>query len=403
MNEQDIEVLYRSMQQKLRDVPTQLHRYLYEQIDWRDRLIGIKGPRGVGKSTLILQHIKQSFKDRSQVMYITLDDLWFASHDLPETVDYLYSHGIRWLFIDEIHYFKRWQTLLKNLYDTYRQLHIVFTGSSMLQIKQGEGDLSRRPVIYSMKGLSFREFLEFENVYTMQPLAWTDLLEQHESIAEKITENVQVLPLFEKYLKYGYYPFYKEVYRGYWERVRSTANMVLEVDYPKVNDVSQETILKMKKMLMVLASRIPQTPKMAELYRELDTDRNQGLKMLYALEDGGLLALLSQKVKDLKHLGSPDKIYLDNPTLMYALTPRPDIGTIRETFFYNQMRVGHTLTYPYDNKGDFLVDNRFFVEVGGKNKSFEQIKDIADGYLAVDDTEIGHGHRIPLWMYGLLY
>ena len=401
MKEQELEPLYRQQEQKLKDTPTTLHRYLFHQIDWRDRLIGIKGPRGAGKSTLILQHIKEDFENRDELMYLSLDDLWFSNHDILDTVDFLYTHGVRYLFLDEVHRNKNWQTILKNIYDTYRQLHIVFTGSSMLQIKEGEADLSRRPIVYELKGLSFREFLTFEDKIKMDAITLEDLFKQHVKISEDICSRMSILPLFEKYLRYGYYPFYKEVYSGYWERVKNIANMVIEVDYPKMNEISQDTIAKMKKMLMVIASRVPQTPKMNELYQQLDTDRNQGLKMLYALENGGLLGLLSQKVRDLKHLSSPDKIYLDNTTLMYALSTSVDIGTARETFFYNQLRKDHEVIYP--KKGDFLIDNKYYIEVGGKGKTFDQIPEIEDGYLAVDDTEIGRKHRVPLWMYGLLY
>ncbi len=401
MTEQELEPLYRQMEQKVKDTPTSLHRYLYSQIDWRDRLIGIKGPRGTGKSTILLQHIKEDFEDRDALIYLSLDDLWFANHDIMETVDYLYTHGVRYLFLDEVHQNKDWQTILKNLYDTYKQLYIVFTGSSMLQIKEGEADLSRRPVIYELKGLSFREFLAFENELVFDAISLKDLLIHHVRIAEEICSKITILPIFEKYLKQGYYPFYQEVYSGYEERVKNIANMVIDVDYSKVEKVSQDTIYKMKKMLMVIAASVPQTPNMSQLYQQLNTDRNQGLKMLHALQDGGLLALLSKKMNKLKNLSSPDKIYLDNPTLMYALSTVADIGTVRETFFFNQLRKDHEVLYPA--KGDFLVDGNYLFEVGGKGKSFDQIADEANGYLAVDNTEIGRKHRIPLWMYGLLY
>ena len=401
MKEQELEQLYRQQEQKINDTPTTLHRYLFYQIDWRDRLIGIKGIRGAGKSTLLMQHIKEDFDNRDEVMYLSLDDLWFSNHDIMDTVEYLYTHGVRYLFLDEIHCSKNWQTLLKTIYDTYRQLHVVFTGSSMLQIKEGETDLSRRVIVYELKGLSFREFLSFEGAIQMDSIGFEELLRQHVKLSESICSQISILPLFEKYLKYGYYPFYKEVYSGYWERVKNIANMVIDVDYLKIKDVSQDTITKMKRMLMVVASNVPQTPKMSELYQQLDTDRNQGLKMLYALENGRLLGLLSQKVKDLKHLSSPVKIYLDNTTLMYALSTSIDIGTMRETFFYNQIKKDHEVTYP--STGNFLIDNKYYIEVGGKGKTFDQIKNIEDGYLAVDDTEIGRKHRIPLWMYGLLY
>lgn len=401
ITELELEPLYRQQTQKLKETTATTHRYLFHQIDWRDRLIGIKGARGTGKSTLMLQHIKEHFPNRDELIYMSLDDLWFANHDVIETIDYLYTYGVRYLFLDEIHHHKNWQLLIKNLYDTYKQLHIVFTGSSMLELKEGEGDLSRRAIMYELKGLSFREYLEFENLVELPPLTLDYLLEHHVRVAEEICSKIAVLPAFDKYLKYGYYPFYNEVYSGYWERVKATTNVVIDVDYPKIYPSQQETLSKMKKILMVLASRVPQVPNMNQLYNELETDRNQGLKMIYALQDGGLLALLTSKVKSLKNLSTPDKIYLNNATLMFALSSSPDIGTIRETFFFNQLSKDHEVSYP--KQGDFLINNQYCFEVGGKNKTFDQIKDLPDSYLALDNLEIGRKNRIPLWMFGLLY
>lgn len=402
MNEQDYNQFYRRMERQLMDVPVKFHRYLFHKIDWRDRLIGIKGARGVGKSTLMLQHIKEEIKNREEAFYLSLDDIWVFNNDMMDTVEYLYTHGVRYLFLDEVHRYPHWQTLLKNIYDTYRQLHVVFSGSSMLELNKGEADLSRRARIYELRGMSFREYLGLEGILNIKPAGFDDLLGSHATIAEDICSKVTILPAFEKYLKFGFYPFYDEVYDSYLDRVRKTAEMVIDVDYPNIVDVSRDTLSKMKKMLVVIASRVPQTPNMSELFRELGTDRNQGLKMLYALEEGGLISLLSSKVRDLKHLSSPDKIYLSNTTLMYAMTPEPNKGTVRETFFMSQLMNGHEVLYP-KRHGDFLIDGRFLFEVGGKDKTFDQIKDIPDSYLAVDGTEIGHGNRIPLWMFGLLW
>ena len=378
-------------------------RYLYKEIDWNDTLIGIKGPKGCGKSTLLLQHIKETFKGKEleKVLYVSLDNLWFSSHDIIDVVDYHYTHGGTHLFIDEIHYYKHWQTLLKNISDDFPGLHVVYTGSSMLQLESSEGDLSRRLTMYEMRGLSLREFLAYDGVLQISSVTLDELLENHVGIAMEVCAKTKVLQHFKKYLQIGYYPFYKTVHHGYYQRLQSVANQVIEVDYPNVEDITMPTIRKTKKLLMILAERVPQLPKMNELYKELETDRNQGLKMLYALQRAGLLQLLSDDAKRLDNLSRPDKIYISNPTMMYALTPKVDIGTLRETFFINQLSQGHDLRYP--KAGDFLVDKRFLFEVGGKGKKFDQIKDIPDSFLAVDDTEVGYGNRIPLWMFGLLY
>ena len=378
-------------------------RYLYPVIDWNDTLIGIKGPKGCGKSTLLLQHIKETFKgkDLEKALYVSLDNLWFSTHDIIDVVDYHYTHGGTHLFIDEIHYYKHWQTLLKNISDDFPGLHVAYTGSSMLQMESSEGDLSRRLTMYEMRGLSFREFLEYEGIMQLPIITLEQLLADHVSIAMDVCSKIKVLEHFKKYLEVGYYPFYKSVHHGYYQRLQNVANQVIEVDYPIVDDITMSTIRKTKKLLMLLAERVPQLPKMNELYKELETDRNQGLKMLYALQRGGLLLLLSDNTKSPDNLSRPDKIYINNPTMMFALSPQIDTGTLRETFFFNQLSQGHEVRYP--KAGDFLVDRKYLFEVGGKGKTFDQIKDIPNSYLAVDNTETGHRNRIPLWMFGLLY
>lgn len=401
--EEQINYLVKIFQRKLSATPMSFFRYLYPMIDWNDTLIGIKGPKGCGKSTLLLQHIKETFKgkDIEKALYVSLDNLWFSTHDVIDVVDYHYTHGGTHLFIDEIHYYKHWQTLLKNISDDYPGLHVAYTGSSMLQMESSEGDLSRRLAMYEMRGLSFREFLEYEGVLQLPTFTLEQLLAEHVSIAMDICGKTKILEHFKKYLEVGYYPFYKSVHHGYYQRLQSVANQVIEVDYPIVDDITMSTIRKTKKLLMLLAERVPQLPKMNELYKELETDRNQGLKMLYALQRGGLLLLLSDNAKSPDNLSRPDKIYINNSTMMYALSPRVDTGTLRETFFMNQLSQGHEVRYP--KAGDFLVDRKYLFEVGGKGKTFDQIKDIPDSYLAVDNTETGHRNRIPLWMFGLLY
>ena len=401
--EEQISYLIKIFQRKLAATPMSFFRYLYPVIDWDDTLIGIKGPKGCGKSTLLLQHIKETFKgkDLEKALYVSLDNLWFSTHDIIDVVDYHYTHGGTHLFIDEIHYYKHWQTLLKNITDDFPGLHVAYTGSSMLQMESSEGDLSRRLAMYEMRGLSFREFLEYEGILQLPAVTLEQLLADHVSIAMDLCGKTKILEHFKKYLEVGYYPFYKSVHHGYYQRLQSVANQVIEVDYPIVDDITISTIRKTKKLLMLLAERVPQLPKMNELYKELETDRNQGLKMLYALQRGGLLLLLSDNTKSPDNLSRPHKIYINNPTMMYALSPQIDTGTLRETYFFNQLSQGHEVRYP--KSGDFLVDRKYLFEVGGKGKTFDQIKDIPDSYLAVDNTETGHRNRIPLWIFGLIY
>ena len=397
-----IEIIKRNFERRLRETPMDFFRYQYYSIDWRDELLGIKGPKGVGKSTMLLQYIKQYFKDTSAALYVSLDDLWFASHSLPDLIEYHYTHGGTHLFLDEIHYCDNWQLLLKNLNDNYPDLHIVYTGSSMLRLDGAKADLSRRLLDYTLYGLSFREYLKFEGLKDIPKVSLEDLLRQHTAIARDIlADGFKVLKSFDEYLRFGYYPFYRTIYSGFALRLQNVVNHVLENDYSLIEKVEPSTVKKAKKMFMILAEQVPQTPNMSRLYAELETDRNQGLKLLDSLERAGLLALLSDKPRTLNNLSRPDKIYLDNPNLMYAFTASPNIGTVRETFFLNQVGESHLVSYP--PKGDFLVDGKWLFEVGGARKSFDQIKDEADSFLAIDDVEIGVGNKIPLWMFGLLY
>ena len=397
-----LDEILRIYNRRLQGTPEGFKRYLIDKIDWRDNLIAIKGAKGTGKTTMLLQHIKESFTDKDKALYLSLDNLWFETHSINDLVEYHYTHGGTHLFLDEVHYYPKWKTLIKNINDDYPGLHVVYTGSSMLKIDSGVADLSRRQLPYTLHGMSFREYLLYEGLAEMEPISLDLLLRDHRRIAEDILSNgMKILPAFGEYLRYGYYPFYKSVYSGFEIRLQQVVNHVLENDYPIIEGVEQSTIRKTKRMFMILAEQVPQTPNMSNLYNELETDRNQGLKMLYALEKAGLLALLSDKPKHIDKLSRPEKIFMDNSNLMYAYAMAPNIGTVRETFFLSQLAVDHYVTYPA--KGDFLVDGKYLFEVGGRKKSFEQIKDVADSYLAVDDTEIGHHNRIPLWMFGLLY
>lgn len=401
MEHSEVKQLYDNSLRNINAVSTDYLRYLYKQINWKNRLIGIMGARGVGKTTLVLQHIKLDIPELSKVLYVSMDDLWFSNHSVFELVEHHYTHGGTYIFFDEIHQCNQWQTILKNLYDRYPDLHIVYTGSSMLEIDIHGADLSRRQRLYTLAGMSFREFLSFGNYLDLASFPLEEILKFHLPIAMEVTSQIKIIPLFEQYLRYGYYPYFAEEGDGFYSRLQSAIRQVLENDLPKIEDVSFATIQKIKKMLMILAERVPQTPKMTELYNQLETGRDQGQKMLYLLERAGLISLLSNKAKSLKHLPKPDKIYLDNPNLMYGLSQHIDKGTIREVFFNNQLQNAHQLLLP--SKGDFMVDDKYLFEIGGKSKDYNQIAGIENSYLAIDDTEYGLGNRIPLWMFGLLY
>lgn len=397
-----MEELYRTSNRMVARTPTEFHRYLYDKIAWDARMVAIKGARGVGKTTMMLQRIKETFAGSPEkALYVSMDNLWFKAHSLSDVVEYHYTHGGTHIFIDEIHKYGHWQTLVKNIADEYPDLHVVYTGSSMLRIDSGEGDLSRRQLVYVLRGLSFREYLSFEGILQMPAFSLPELLQHHQHYAMQITGSLRILAHFETYLDHGYYPFYKWDAEGFDQRLQAVARAVLYEDLPSVEDVTYETVRKVQQMLVILAEHVPQTPNMNELYAQLETNRNQGLKMLYLLERAAMLSLLSSEKKSMKQLAKPDKILMDNPNLMYALSVKAQTGTVREVFFHNQLSAVAEVNYP--RKGDFLVDHRYLFEVGGRKKSFEQIKDVPDSFLAVDGVETGHGNRIPLWLFGFLY
>jgi hypothetical protein len=403
MEYQDILPLVNQFNNKMAMVDLTFKRYLHQKINWEARLIGIKGARGVGKSTLLLQHIKESFPNMQKVFYASLDDLWFRAHDLMELVEYLYTHGFTHLFLDEVHKLSDWSRYIKNIYDSYPQLHIVYTGSSMLEIDHSKVDLSRRQMLYTFRGLSFREYLDFEGIGAFPVINVEELFGSHLSIAMEIVSHTRVLQHFDRYLQMGYYPFYKESTSmdDYHSRLREVANVVVESDMPAVEEITYATVQKAKQLLMVIAPNVPLQPNISRLSQELEVTPSQCLKILYLLDRAGLLLLLTKEQKDYKHLAKPGKIFLGDGNLMYALSSIVNLGTCRETFFANQLSAIGQLTMP--EKGDFLLDGKYLFEVGGSSKNFRQIANIPNSYLAIDDVEIGHLNRIPLWMFGLLY
>ena len=400
MEQVEMDVLRRSLERRLEAVGSRFHRDLYKRIDWRDRLVGIRGPRGCGKTTMLLQRIREAFPERGRVLFASVENIWFARHEVEEAVEWHWTHGGTHVFLDEIHHLPNWQARVKGLYDDFPGLSFVYTGSSMLIIDHGKGDLSRRQRLHELPVLSFREFLELEGFARVGAVPLETLLEEHEGIAAEICAGRRILPMFEQYLRCGCYPFCREPGSGFSERLAQTVDLALETDWPAVEDVRPETIRKTRRMLAALARSVPQTPNLAALWRELGTDRNQGLKMLDTLRRAGLLQLLSARRRTLKQLSRPDKIYLGDPNLMYALVGAPDIGTLRETFLLSQLRRSHEVVYP--PRGDFLVDGRWLIEVGGKGKDFSQIAGEEEGYWAVDGVETGRRHRVPLWMFGLV-
>lgn len=401
MDREEIQPLIESYHRRLGTVVSEYHRYLYSQINWEARMIGIRGARGVGKTTLLLQHIIENYSNVDDVLYASLDDLWFANHTVMELVDWVSLQGLKRLYLDEVHRCPDWAKILKNIYDSYPGVSIVYTSSSILMVDNGTADLSRRQTLYTLNGLSFREYLELEGKGHFDTIPLSELIENHVSIGLDLVRRQKIIPLFRQYLEHGYYPFYLDSGVDYFERLKWTINAVLENDLPAVENVTFETIGKVRRLLMLLGEKVPFVPNMSFLWRELSVNNAHGLRMLYALERAKILALATSEIKSYKQLSKPDKVFLDNTNLMYVLSSSVNLGGMRETFFFNQLSSTHSVAIP--QHGDFLVDGKYLFEVGGKNKTFEQIANMKNSFIAADDMETGYSNKIPLWLFGFLY
>lgn len=397
----ELQPLFNNYHRKIARIDLRFKRYLYDQINWSARIISIKGSRGVGKTTMLLQHILENYEDIDKTLYASLDDLWFSTHSLIDLVDWADQHGMQRLYLDEVHRYERWKETLKNIYDSYPDMSIVYTSSSLLIMDNATVDLSRRQTAYTLYGMSFREFLAFENILHYPAIALEDLLQNHVSHAMQIVRNVKVASYFEAYLEYGYYPFYREVGEDFTSRLREVVSVVIDSDLPAVENMTFETLQKVKKLVMIISERVPFEPKMSEMWAQLATNNELGLRMLYALDKAQILALLTSKAKNYKFLYKPGKIFLGNTNLMHVLCPLVNKGNERETLFCCQLQVNNDVKHPL--KGDFLVNDKYLFEVGGRKKSFEQIADVPNSFLAVDNTEVGYGNRIPLWLFGFTY
>jgi len=386
----------------VQDTNTGFVRYLYRNIEWNNRLIGIVGAKGTGKTTLLLQHIKQSFDEKSKALYISLDDIWFSTHTLSELAEQFYLLGGTHLFLDEVHKYKNWDIEIKNIYDAYRSLNIVLTGSSMIEIFEASVDFSRRAIVYELRGLSFREFLQYEHNLSFKSYSLNEIIDNHRNIVFEIVDKIKIIPAFKEYLEHGYYPYYKEGLSGYPFRVEQAINKTLKEDIPAIEDIEYASILKIKKMLGIIGELVPFTPNISQLSGTIEISRNALVKYLYLLDKAGILMCINEPEPSLETLSKPQKIYLDNTNIINSLSfENKNIGNERETFFANQLRAKHKVSTA--KNGDFTIDGKFIFEVGGKNKGNSQIKGIENAYIAADNIENGFGNKIPLWLFGFLY
>jgi predicted AAA+ superfamily ATPase len=397
-----MDTLIEKSYQKVRDTDTHFIRNIMNKIDWNDRLIGIRGARGVGKTTLLLQRIKKFLRNTGEALYVSLDNLWFADHSLLSLVDFFVKRGGKFLYLDEVHKYPKWSQVIKNIYDDFPALKVVFTGSSMLEILNARADLSRRAIVYDMQGLSYREFLNITQKTTFQAVSLSDILNNHKEISDDILPNFKPLKFFTDYLQHGYYPFFTEGVERFPYRLEEVVNMILEVELPLLRNVEPAYVLKIKQLLQIVSESVPFIPNIDNLCKRIGIHRNTLLSYLCYLQETRLTNHLHKDISGINRLQKPEKIYLENSNLAYTLAKNnTDIGNIRETFFLNQLSYNHTVEYA--NSGDFWVDKTFLFEIGGKSKSGKQIKDTNNAYIAADNIEYGLGNKIPLWLFGMLY
>ena len=392
-------------------------RYFIKTKKLEHRLSIIIGSRGIGKTTTVAQYIKQHYED-DLALYVNLDDIQISSkYTMTQIAQEFVLNGGKLLCFDEIHKYQNWSAELKNIYDRFDKLKIIATGSSALEIHRGTHDLSRRAIVYNMVGMSFREFLQLHYGYDFNTYTLEDIVSNHIDISLAIKNEIEkddqkIIPLFKKYLKYGYYPYFLSMPNEilFFQTLQQNINVSIESDllniYPKLNGNS---IKKIKMLLSVIMKSVPFEPKISELKKATDIKDDRTLKdYLSKLDDAGLIKLLMQNSLSMKAFDKPQKIFLANTNLMY--TTQPNIGNLRETFFVNQLDNYYKNTQAFNDygifaskKGDFYCQERYTFEIGGKNKGFSQIKDIPDSYIASDDIEVGFKNKIPLYLFGLLY
>jgi len=376
-------------------------RDYFSSIDWNNRLIGIKGSRGVGKTTLLLQYMKLN-KLKKNAIYISLDDLYFSNNTLYKFADNFAKKGGKYLFIDEVHFYKNWSQEIKLIYDRLPNLKVVFTGSSILQINTGKSDLSRRAVIYKLRGFSFREYINYTENLNFRPLKLDEIIKNHRQIASEIRKKVLPLAKFEEYLKIGYYPFFIENKEQYLNKLKNIINLILEVDLQKAVEITQNSIEKIRQLIYIIATSVPFKPNISKLSEKIAVTRNSLKQYLNLLEEAQIIFQLHNSVKGVSLLSKPEKIYLFHPNLLFAIADsNANIGNLRETFFANQL--SHSYKIDYTEIGDFLIDYKYIFEIGGKNKTKKQIAGIKNSFVAKDNIETGFDNESPLWIFGFSY
>lgn len=390
----------------LSTVPMDYIRDYMQRVNWKSRLIVIRGSKGVGKSTLMQQYIKQNFATGDRhVLYCSADTNYFVAHSLLDLADNFVKMGGKWLFIDEVHKYPGWSREIKEIYDLYRELNIVLSGSSLIQINDGQADLSRRLMPYDMPGLSFREFLHLDTGLDIKPIPLKQLLDHPTEFCMQVVSKCHPLEHFGRYLQFGFYPFYFEQKQEYYDKLENTINYIIDVELTKYRSLDVGYTRQVKALLHVISQMTPYEVDIAKLSKASGISRLSTLKYLTHLDESRLIRRLFTDLKNVTDLQKPDKMYLDNTNLLYTLSQKmPEIGTVRETFFANQLASsGHVVEYAGYKKGDFRIDGDIVVEVGGQDKGFSQIASQPNAYVAADGIESAFLKKIPLWAFGFLY
>lgn len=378
-------------------------RELERKINWNARLISVRGSRGTGKTTLFLQHIKKTFSNNlNKVLYVNLDNIYFSNNTLVELAEKFASRGGTHLFIDEVHKYENWSKEIKNLYDDFPELHIAFTGSSLLEILNGRADLSRRTLVYELTGLSFREYLSLIKAHDFPIFTLEEILKNNEQISAEIASKIKPFEFFDDYLSFGYYPYFLEGKDDYFNRLNETVNMILEVELPMLRGLEIAYIPRIKKLLAVIGESAPFIPNITQLAAKIGISRQTLLIYLKYLEDAKLINQLYKKSRGLSVLEKPEKILMENTNLIELFNgENANTGSRRETFILNQLLHSHKVDF--SEESDFFVDSKYTFEVGGKNKKRKQIQEIPDSYIIADDIEFGTDRRIPIWLLGFMY
>lgn len=375
-------------------------RYFYHTINFNDKMVGILGSRGVGKTTVIIQHLNALDVPKRKILYFSADSIMASSLSLYEIADEFSKSGGMVLAIDEIHKYKDFEKELKEIYD-FLDLKVIFSGSSALQLEHKKADLSRRAVLYRVKGLSFREFLELKLDKKFQSYTLEDILQNHIDIADEIVSLIKPFEYFKEYLQYGYFPYYFENSETYSIKLEETVNTVIESDLPIIFNIEPQNIQKLKQLVSLICSSKPYELNITSLSKKIGINRNTLYQYIYYLSMGNIFSTLKAKTKGDTIFSKPQKLYLNNPNLSFSYCQSNEQGTLREQFFLNMLTQKHDVSYP--KSGDFSVDERYTFEVGGKNKGFEQIKDLPYSYIVADSIEVGFKNKIALYLFGFLY